>query len=189
MKAHPKKPSICLSPVEQDRLRRDEAERGTTAPVTTTFLPVGPQEEDSAALSGPGFPPDVHRYVTEMVKHPQNVSGQRRIVAAFLRHWGVGTSDVAHSVVVVVSELLSNAVRYGEAEAVGLSLTYDSLLGKMRIEVNDHTPGARAEPCRPDDDQEGGRGLFLVDALTTAWGVSEDGSTTWCTINLMARCR
>ncbi|MGW2053253.1 ATP-binding protein [Streptomyces sp. NPDC001840] len=189
MKAHPKKPSIRVSPVEQDHLGRDEAERGTTAPVTRRFLPVGTQEEVFPAASCPTSLPDVHRYVTEMARHPQNVSGQRRIVAAFLRHWGIGTPDVAHSVVVVVSELLSNAVRYGEAEAVGLSLTYDSLLGKMRIEVNDHTPSARAEPCRPDDDQEGGRGLFLVDALTTAWGVSEDGTTTWCTINLMARCR
>ncbi|MEV7679511.1 ATP-binding protein [Streptomyces sp. NPDC088341] len=95
---------------------------------------------------------------------------QRRIVAAFLRHWAAAAADAVHSITLVVSELLSNAVRYGRAEA-GLSLAHDSLSGKVRVEVDDRTPGTRAEPRRPDVDRESGRGLFLVDALTEAWGV------------------
>jgi hypothetical protein len=33
-------------------------------------------------------------------------------------------------------------------------------------------------------DSETGRGLFLVDALADRWGVSADGTTTWCTLTL-----
>lgn len=184
MKAHLRKPSTYLPPVEQDHLPQGQAERGPSASVTAAFLPVGPQDEDLPASSGPASPPHVRRYVTEMIRHPRYVGAQRRIVAAFLRHWAAAAADAVHSITLVVSELLSNAVRYGRAEAVGLSLAHDSLSGKVRIEVDDRTPGSRAEPCGPDVDREGGRGLFLVDALTEAWGVSEDGSITWCTIDM-----
>ncbi|MFB7082136.1 ATP-binding protein [Streptomyces sp. NPDC056308] len=117
-----------------------------------------------------------------MTRAPQHVRDQRRSVAAFLERSGVGCEPL-DAAVVAVSELLSNAVLYGVTDTVGLSVAYDSSLGKVCIAVNDRTPGRRAEPCQPDADQEGGRGLLLVGALADGWGASEDGCSTWCTID------
>ncbi|MFD5188113.1 ATP-binding protein [Streptomyces sp. NPDC058357] len=117
-----------------------------------------------------------------MPSAPQYVSDQRRGVAAFLSRWGIEREPM-DAVVVAVSELLSNAVLYGRAGAVALSVAYDSLHGKVRIAVDDRTPGLRAVPRRPGDDQEGGRGLLLVGVLADEWGVSEDGCITWCTVD------
>ncbi|MER6503660.1 ATP-binding protein [Streptomyces sp. NPDC001455] len=117
-----------------------------------------------------------------MPRAPQHVGEQRRGVAAFLRRSGIECEPV-DTVVVAVSELLSNAVLYGGTDTVELSVTYDGLRGKVRVDVNDRTPGARAEPRLPGDDQEGGRGLLLVGALADEWGVSEDGCITWCLID------
>ncbi|WP_406014845.1 ATP-binding protein [Streptomyces sp. NBC_00984] len=116
-----------------------------------------------------------------MARVPRYVGDQRRGVAAFLRLSGVACEPV-DAVVSVVSELLSNAVLYGGMRSVGLSVAYDCLEGKVRVAVNDRTPGLRAEPRSPADDQEGGRGLLLVGVLADEWGVSEDGCITWCVI-------
>jgi anti-sigma regulatory factor (Ser/Thr protein kinase) len=35
-----------------------------------------------------------------------------------------------------------------------------------------------------DADSESGRGLFLVASIADEWGVSPDGTTTWCTLTL-----
>ena len=102
----------------------------------------------------------------------------RVIVRAGLRHWGwpglTGSADV------LVSELVTNALEHGSGD-VGLRvyLTDTHLL----IEVRD---GSRQLPvlrkAAPDD--ENGRGLFLVRAISDAWGVSSDGMTTWCSLAL-----
>ncbi|MFH8515020.1 ATP-binding protein [Streptomyces gelaticus] len=118
-----------------------------------------------------------------MTRAPQHVGHQRRSVAVLLGSWGVA-GEPRDSVLVAISELLSNAVLYGISGTVGLCVAYDSFSGKAHIAVNDRTPGRQAERCRPDDDQEGGRGLLLVDALADVWGVSEDGCTTWCSIDV-----
>ncbi|WP_457515920.1 ATP-binding protein [Streptomyces sp. TE33382] len=110
---------------------------------------------------------------------------QRRTVTAFLTHRAVAPQAV-DNVVLVVSELLSNAVLYGANDAVGLHLAIDSALGTVLVEVNDHTPGPRADPCLPGDDQESGRGLIFVDRLADAWGMSSDGAVTWCTVRIAA---
>ncbi|MFF0698551.1 ATP-binding protein [Streptomyces tendae] len=53
------------------------------------------------------------------------------------------------------------------------------------IEVDDGSPCTPVLRC-PGPDDESGRGLLLVQALAEAWGVSPDGTTTWCTLPLTA---
>jgi hypothetical protein len=57
--------------------------------------------------------------------------------------------------------------------------------GFLRLAVHGETPG-RPVVRHAADDAERGRGLFLVDHLTTAhggtWSTSDDGTTTWCNL-------
>ena len=42
---------------------------------------------------------------------------------------------------------------------------------ELSVAISDPGPGFRPEVVEPDHEQEGGRGLFLVDQLADRWGV------------------
>jgi anti-sigma regulatory factor (Ser/Thr protein kinase) len=105
---------------------------------------------------------------------PVCVGRTRRITTAFLGLWNV-RGPLADNIVLVVSELVSNAVEHGEGD-VGLRVQYPD--NDVRIEVTDGSPTpARMRPA--GDDDESGRGLLLVTVLARKWGVTNDGRTTW----------
>jgi anti-sigma regulatory factor (Ser/Thr protein kinase) len=94
--------------------------------------------------------------------------------------WGL--SDLADTVELVISELVTNAVqasvdhdgrpRYSAEHGlscVHLRLSTDGLA--ILIEVWDETTRAPT-PVQPGLADEGGRGLLLVDAVTARWGWS-----------------
>jgi len=81
-------------------------------------------------------------------------------------------------VVVLVSELVTNAVRHGGADegetiVVHLAIAADVL----RVEVCDDGPGF--DPARIPGPRRGagGNGLVLVECLSSAWGVNGDDAT------------
>jgi anti-sigma regulatory factor (Ser/Thr protein kinase) len=81
----------------------------------------------------------------------------------------------------VVTEAVTNAVRYGRGRVHLLVATSDH---RVQIEVSDANPEPpryRAPP--PDGFSESGRGLYLVAALTSEWGTRErhdpPGKTVW----------
>ncbi|MCD7438951.1 ATP-binding protein [Streptomyces lincolnensis] len=117
------------------------------------------------------------RFVVSCDRAPQRVRQLRRITAAHLRLWSV--SSCADTAKLLVSELVTNAVRYGEAEDICFSVSYWK--GEVRIEVGDGAPG-RPEVRKPSADEESGRGMLIVEALAEDWGTSPDGTRTWCTI-------
>ncbi|MCX4970468.1 ATP-binding protein [Streptomyces sp. NBC_00654] len=120
-----------------------------------------------------------------MARTPYQVGDQRRAVGAVLRQWGTD-GDALDSVALVVSELLSNAVLYGECGSIGLSVVHSPVDGWVLVEVNDHTPCPRPEPPPAGPDQEGGRGLFLVKTLSEDWGTGAGGALTWCRVTTAA---
>ncbi|WP_232485669.1 ATP-binding protein [Streptomyces fildesensis] len=110
------------------------------------------------------------------------VAHMRRITATHLRYWRVH-GDVVDNIVVTVSELVTNALRYAPGDVV---LTVRFAGGELRIEVFDGNP-VPARPREPAEDDESGRGLLLVTLLAGAWGVSDDGKGTWATFRIPAR--
>ncbi|MFE5794292.1 ATP-binding protein [Streptomyces sp. NPDC056503] len=75
--------------------------------------------------------------------------------------WDRTSPDVADSVVLAVSELVTNAHVHAHSDAQ-LILTWDERC--LHVTVHDGSPRI-PEQRSPDDGALGGRGLFLVDAL------------------------
>ncbi|MEV7553155.1 ATP-binding protein [Amycolatopsis sp. NPDC089917] len=82
--------------------------------------------------------------------------------------------------ILVLDELVSNALRHGERPRQVRLLRRP---GRLRIEVDDAAT-APAAPRPPSG--TGGRGLALIDACTTAWGQEhrDDGKTVWAELDL-----
>ncbi|MFF1838829.1 SpoIIE family protein phosphatase [Streptomyces sp. NPDC058231] len=112
--------------------------------------------------------------------HAEVVSRARRLVAARLTDWEV-TDDLADSTALVVSELVTNAVRYAEGP-IEVRLVRDRA---MICEVTDDSSTA-PQLRRALDTDEGGRGLFITAQLTQRWGVrpSRRGKTIWAELAL-----
>ncbi|MFE9976197.1 ATP-binding protein [Streptomyces hirsutus] len=103
----------------------------------------------------------------------------RRIARAGLTYWG--RPDLIETAELLLTELATNALRHGHSRDIGVHVYLQN--GRCRIEVNDGSPNRpKLRHAGPTD--EGGRGLFLVTAMAEAWGVSNDGTTTWCTLPL-----
>ncbi|MFI9803797.1 SpoIIE family protein phosphatase [Streptomyces sp. NPDC052301] len=99
----------------------------------------------------------------------------RRHARRQLADWGVD-EDTAYDTQEVVSELVTNALRYG-APPVHLRLINDR---KLTCEVHDSGISApRLRHARTVD--EGGRGLFICAQLAQNWGIryTNDGKTVW----------
>jgi anti-sigma regulatory factor (Ser/Thr protein kinase) len=81
----------------------------------------------------------------------------------------------------LVSELVTNAVRHAETEGVEVRLQVRP--DTLRLEVRDQ--GGGFEPLvAPSDDGAGGYGLFLVDRVADRWGVMRGrGSAVWLEVD------
>ena len=103
----------------------------------------------------------------------------RRITAARLRYCGLG--PMMDDVMVIVSELVTNAIMHSGTSEISLTVTLGE--GFLRIKVCDGMEGC-AQPKQANDTDESGRGLALVEGLVEAnggtWGVSDDGTFVWC---------
>jgi anti-sigma regulatory factor (Ser/Thr protein kinase) len=109
---------------------------------------------------------------------PESAGTARRLTeAVVLRHWGMSPGFAEHAVL-LVSELVGNAVRHTGARTFGLRMSRRR--GRIRIEVRDPS---RALPClMPVRDMDtSGRGLFLIDQVADRWGVDllPRGKCTW----------
>ncbi|MHC3456069.1 ATP-binding protein [Streptomyces prasinus] len=103
----------------------------------------------------------------------------RRIVRAALNHWG--RPDLAETAELLTTELATNAFRHGSGSDVDFRIYLED--DRLLIEVKDGSPLRPVPRCAGPDD-ENGRGLLLVAALAKSWGVSDDGTTTWCSLPL-----
>lgn len=97
----------------------------------------------------------------------------RHAVTAVLQAWGFRDEAWLGAAAVLVSELVTNAIRHG---ARLVELTVESRARRVRLSVADGTVVPR-----PRDDPDGDRRLALIAALSTRWGVRDDagGKRVW----------
>ncbi|MFD5977298.1 ATP-binding protein [Streptomyces bacillaris] len=117
---------------------------------------------------------------------PESAATARRLTSCVvLRQWGL-SPQTAEYAVLLVSELVGNAVRHTGARVFGLRMVRRR--GWIRIEVRDPSRGL---PClMPVREMDiSGRGLFLVDKLSDRWGVDllPRGKTTWFEMRISDR--
>jgi anti-sigma regulatory factor (Ser/Thr protein kinase) len=90
--------------------------------------------------------------------------------------------DVVSDVKLLVSELITNSVKYGGVGEVTLRVDATSSR-KLRVEVIDQgagfVPVARSRPAT----EVGGWGLHLVQTLSDRWGVYEGSTHVWFEID------
>jgi anti-sigma regulatory factor (Ser/Thr protein kinase) len=90
--------------------------------------------------------------------------------------------DVMQVVVLLASELVSNAVRH--ADAASVAIRFSVLPDRIRVEVCDEGPGFEPDPAKIDAGGVGGWGLHLVDELSDRWGmVDGPGTRIWFEID------
>ncbi|MGW2426023.1 ATP-binding protein [Streptomyces sp. NPDC001709] len=106
---------------------------------------------------------------------PQAAAAARTHARHQLILWGVD-EETAYTTEMIVSELVTNAIRYG-TPPVQIQLIKDRTL---TCEVHDgNSLAPRLRHAKTVD--EGGRGLFIIAQLAQNWGVryTLDGKTVW----------
>jgi diguanylate cyclase (GGDEF)-like protein/PAS domain S-box-containing protein len=88
--------------------------------------------------------------------------------------------EVVDSVILLVSELVTNSIRHAGLPANGpINLVIRILSDRLRVEVTDDGPGIRRSDLNPDPMNGRGLGLLLVDEIATAWGTHIDPAGVW----------
>jgi anti-sigma regulatory factor (Ser/Thr protein kinase) len=116
---------------------------------------------------------------------PTSARTARRFVAATLHGWGLDA--LIEVVALLAGELVTNAIAHTPATTVGVGLVVRSGADAVRVEVHDTSPQLPELGRLAGRDTESGRGLGLVAALATRWGVDAnvdgdgqvDGKTVW----------
>jgi anti-sigma regulatory factor (Ser/Thr protein kinase) len=143
----------------------------------------GGAEDDMAVLAAEvGGPRDDDATAQLALDADRGAAGRARTFAtAALREWSLPPA-LARDVLLLTSELVTNAVMYGRAP-VELRLRRDRR--QLLIEVED---AATAVPrkLRPSPLEEHGRGLQLVAGVADRWGTRPlpAGKAVWCSLAL-----
>ncbi|MFE5754684.1 ATP-binding protein [Streptomyces massasporeus] len=159
----------------------------------TTYL----ADQERSRRSAPGTAPEERRctrvraaFELSIERHPDADGGLsqadaawpqrlRHMARASLNHWG--RPHLAETAELLLTELATNALQHANGPDIRVRMYLQG--DYFKITVDDGSP-LRPVPRGAGLSDESGRGLFLVDALADAWGVSDDGTTTWCTLPL-----
>jgi serine phosphatase RsbU (regulator of sigma subunit)/PAS domain-containing protein/anti-sigma regulatory factor (Ser/Thr protein kinase) len=136
----------------------------TCQAVLDTLLPARPSDDIALLVARTRLLDPAQVADWDVPDDPAAVAGIRAQVARRLAHWGL--EDLAFSTELVISELVTNTIRYGTAPR-RLRVLRDGT--SLICEVSD---GSSTSPHlrRAADTDEGGRGLFLVAQFTQRWG-------------------
>ena len=109
--------------------------------------------------------------------------------ARLMAHQLLGDNDpAAETVMLLVSELVTNAITHSRSGAPGGSLTVTLCPVSAGVLVQVRDDGGPSEPRLARiryDGAEHGYGLLLVDALADSWGTisGPDSRVTWCRVS------
>ncbi|MFI8349286.1 ATP-binding protein [Streptomyces sp. NPDC085596] len=104
-------------------------------------------------------------YSETLPRRRESAAVARRLVRVALAAWGL--TDLTEDGALIVSELVANAVRHARRESIRVVVERITP-GTVRVAVADFSR-ALPEPCTPKSDDEDGRGLALIAALSTNW--------------------
>src|SRR5580704_6035750 len=144
-----------------------------------------------AAISMSGHEMSGHELLSSRIAFTAAPAAVRRA-----RHWiaaqlaRTDPAELVDAAVLLVSELVTNAV-HASAAAAGSSggadpgrveLAVGRTRDTVRIEVSDSAHGSLPAPSDPSADDESGRGLQVITALTRQWGCRsvQRGKVVWC---------
>ena len=129
----------------------------------------------------PGSPraPRLHQYIHQA--DPEGLSEARTIVRQALTDWDM--AELADDAELVTGELLVNVLLHTEGGAVLTLEVLPEPVRRVRLSVQDRSsawPRRRA----PGETATSGRGLLLLDAVATRWGIEPrgEGKAVWCEI-------
>jgi anti-sigma regulatory factor (Ser/Thr protein kinase) len=122
------------------------------------------------------------RSFLELGPLPTAVACARLHAKNVLLEWGLAT--LVDDVELIISELMTNALDASaalpSAPPIGLALL--NCGDRLVIEAWDHSPDDPVR-CEASDEDECGRGLVVIEALSDRWGVNRTGYATkavWC---------
>ncbi|MFD8108524.1 SpoIIE family protein phosphatase [Streptomyces microflavus] len=123
--------------------------------------------------------PRLHQYIHQA--DPEGLSDARAIVRQALADWDM--ADFADDAELVTGELLVNVLLHTEGGAVLSLEVLPEPVRRIRLSVQDRSS---AWPRRrtPGETSTSGRGLLLLDAVATRWGIEPrgEGKAVWCEI-------
>jgi serine phosphatase RsbU (regulator of sigma subunit)/anti-sigma regulatory factor (Ser/Thr protein kinase) len=136
----------------------------------------GGRKDDVALLMArlSGIPPH-HVATWRLDPRPREVGRARRLVREQLTRWGL--EEAVETAELLVSEVLTNAVRHADTDRVVLRVVRTDVL-LWEVSDDDHAVPVLRDIRR---EEEHGRGLRVVDALASEWGTSSSGRgrTVW----------
>ena len=119
--------------------------------------------------------PTVRAHATLRLPHSDRAPRlARAFVSEHLQDWHL--DDLIETASLVVSEVVTNAVIHARSDA---ELLLERTPTALRISVIDHGDGLTQRQRRAGSD--GGRGLLIVEALSSRWGTepTDDGNRVW----------
>ncbi|WP_369276480.1 ATP-binding protein [Streptomyces sp. R11] len=132
------------------------------------------------ALAVPPPQPSQAEGSTWTLEHRPEAAGHaRQIVHSTLEGWRV-FGEEAQAVLLVVSELVANAIQHAHPPLT-LHLYRERVGQRLWVGITDGGPASPAPRAFAGQDDEHGRGLHIIDALTTAHGTHPhgEGATHW----------
>ncbi len=156
---------------------------GVPEELASAMLPDGP-DDDVAILVARVDPPSVDESLSARLEPVRSaVAVARHMVTTHLEARDLPGGLVADAVL-VTSELVTNAVLHGRAP-IDLRLRVEG--SDVLVEVRDRA-AHQPRKLRPHGDDEHGRGLQIVAALSTRWGTrpTEQGKAVWCMLSARA---
>jgi two-component sensor histidine kinase len=122
-----------------------------------------------------------------LVRHePTSASAVRHALARDLDGHGVDEDSVA-TVVLVASELVTNAIRHGDIADSDDALDVDWAVHPDHVVISVEDPSWKLPRRRhPKPEEPGGRGLTIIEALSIAWGAepTRRGKRVWAKVRI-----
>ncbi|MEV5511130.1 ATP-binding protein [Streptomyces orinoci] len=136
-----------------------------------------------ARWNPPARPADGPSRAISLPASPRSVAAARRFCDRLLAEWGL--HDLAGDALLLLSELVTNAIVHGPEGAGDVELTLSRTPARLIAQVTDG--GGSLPRCgRAGPDSENGRGMWLVEQIADEWGhhLSPAGKTVWFTLPL-----